>query len=396
MRKEVKLGMAIGGGLIAVLVVYLLVAPPANKSGAQLAGGGGSIIDGSQPGDSAAATGAGATDDRTAAAAATGNRNSAANSTGQAAPTPPANTVIDVQSPLSHDPAKERVAARSGDNATASGDKWSAALNKGKIDKSTESTPAAGAPTAPAAKERVAIKPAPIKHESIAQASVAPVASEPKLYVNPNDAWGGGVSTDAVFGTGTTHAAAGKTGTSHSATSAGTASAAAPAAATAAGGTHVVQSGDTLSSIAMDAYGSAAYYPHILRANPTVNPNNLKLGTVLTLPKADEVKVIASAGEHSAGERGTAALAVVQDVKIDPKTQYQVQSGDSLYKISLKIYGKPTFVERIYEKNKALIGSDPKKLKLGMILELPDKSAAAVASPRQETTSQASTEADRR
>ena len=31
MRKEVKLGMAIGGGLIAVLVVYLLVTPPANS-----------------------------------------------------------------------------------------------------------------------------------------------------------------------------------------------------------------------------------------------------------------------------------------------------------------------------------------------------------------------------
>jgi nucleoid-associated protein YgaU len=393
MRKEVKLGMAIGGGLIAVLVVYLLVAPPANKSGAQLAGGGGggaSIIDGSQPGDPAAATGAGAAEDKTATAAA--NRNGAADGAGQAAP--PANTVVDVQSPPSHEAAKERVAVRSGDNGTPSGDKWSSALNKGKIDKPADATPA---PAAPAAKERVAIKAAPIKHEPIAQANAAPMASEPKLYFKPNDAWGGGVSTDAVFGTGTTHAAAaGKTAAHGASSAAGTSNTSAPAAATAAAGTHVVQSGDTLSSIAMDAYGSAAYYPHILRANPTVNPNNLKLGTVLTLPKADEVRAIAAAGEHSAGERGTAALAVVQDVKIDPKTQYQVQSGDSLYKISLKIYGKPTFVDRLYEKNKALIGSDPKKLKLGMILELPDKSTAAVASPSQETTSQASTEADRR
>ena len=40
MRKEVKLGMVIGSGLIALLVVYLLVAPPNNnKKGAGLANG---------------------------------------------------------------------------------------------------------------------------------------------------------------------------------------------------------------------------------------------------------------------------------------------------------------------------------------------------------------------
>src|SRR5678815_5692357 len=54
MRKDVKLGMAIGGGLIALLVGYLLLGPAANnnKKGTQLAAGGNggatSIID---PGD---------------------------------------------------------------------------------------------------------------------------------------------------------------------------------------------------------------------------------------------------------------------------------------------------------------------------------------------------------
>ena len=55
MRKEVKLGMTIGGGLIALLVVYMLVAPPnQNKAGAQLATGdkGGNIIDPAQTTDS--------------------------------------------------------------------------------------------------------------------------------------------------------------------------------------------------------------------------------------------------------------------------------------------------------------------------------------------------------
>src|SRR5258708_7543338 len=66
MRKEVKLGMTLGGGAVALLVGYLLVAPPSNKKGAQLAGGGGgSIIDNSQPGDLSAG---GAGEDRGAAA----------------------------------------------------------------------------------------------------------------------------------------------------------------------------------------------------------------------------------------------------------------------------------------------------------------------------------------
>src|SRR3954464_14302920 len=77
MRKEVKLGMAIGGGLIAVLVVYLLVTPPANnKNGAQLAGANGtdrSIIEIQQPGEPLSGAAAGTDDKGTAAAKPTGD-----------------------------------------------------------------------------------------------------------------------------------------------------------------------------------------------------------------------------------------------------------------------------------------------------------------------------------
>jgi nucleoid-associated protein YgaU len=145
--------------------------------------------------------------------------------------------------------------------------------------------------------------------------------------------------------------------------------------ATGGGGKYVVKSGDTLSSIAQATYGSAAYYPHILRANPTVNPNNLKLGTELTLPKAEDVRATDTPREHGTG----VAASIAQDVKIDTTHQYRVQSGDSLYKISLKVYGKSTYVEKIYDLNKATIGSDPKKLKLGMVLELPEKTSVATA-----------------
>src|SRR3954467_4974504 len=55
MRKDVKLGMAIGGGLIVLLVGYLLLAPPSNtnKKGTQFAkdGSANNIIDSAGPGD---------------------------------------------------------------------------------------------------------------------------------------------------------------------------------------------------------------------------------------------------------------------------------------------------------------------------------------------------------
>src|SRR5205814_5277273 len=149
-------------------------------------------------------------------------------------------------------------------------------------------------------------------------------------------------------------------------------------------GTHVVREGETFSSIAQTVYGSAAYYPHLIRANPDVNPNNLKLGALLKIPRIEDVK--ATAGEHAAAA-GEKAPASATEPKIDSTRQYRVVANDSLYKISLKLYGKSSYVDKIYEKNKAAIGPDPKKLKLGMILDLPDKSTIAAGEVADQTNS---------
>ncbi|MGB7159272.1 MAG: LysM domain-containing protein, partial [Tepidisphaeraceae bacterium] len=129
----------------------------------------------------------------------------------------------------------------------------------------------------------------------------------------------------------------------------------------AAGGrTHVVKAGETFSSIAAAAYGSPNFYPHIQRANPSLDSTRLKPGMTITLPLADEVKPAASP-----------AVAVAEQ-KIDPRTQYKVQPSDSLYRISEKLYGKADRVEKLYEANKAAIGDDMARLKAGMILKLPE------------------------
>ena len=48
-----------------------------------------------------------------------------------------------------------------------------------------------------------------------------------------------------------------------------------------------------------------------------------------------------------------------------------MQSGDSLHKISMKLYGKIDMVQKIYDLNKSAIGDNPAKLKLGQVLKLP-------------------------
>ncbi len=48
---------------------------------------------------------------------------------------------------------------------------------------------------------------------------------------------------------------------------------------------HTVQSGQTLSNIAYQYYGSAAQWIKILNANPQIDPNRIKPGTKLIIPK---------------------------------------------------------------------------------------------------------------
>jgi nucleoid-associated protein YgaU len=136
--------------------------------------------------------------------------------------------------------------------------------------------------------------------------------------------------------------------------------------------THKVQKGETLSTIAAAAYGSPNLYPYILRANPKIDPTKLKLGMELNMPDISEVKGPEKTPDKSA-EKSTDAGTITHKVEpaVDAKTEYRVQSGDSLHKISMKLYGNISMVQKIYDANKTAIGDNPAKLKLGMVLKLP-------------------------
>ncbi len=45
--------------------------------------------------------------------------------------------------------------------------------------------------------------------------------------------------------------------------------------------------------------------------------------------------------------------------------------SDSLFRISMRLYGSPRMTDAFYEMNRAAIGANPDRLRLGMILRLP-------------------------
>jgi nucleoid-associated protein YgaU len=128
--------------------------------------------------------------------------------------------------------------------------------------------------------------------------------------------------------------------------------------------THIVQPGEMLTSISAAVYGDSRKWKKIAAANPNINPNRLAPGTKLVIPALSSGSSESSAATVTATAAATAAL--------DPQTQYQVQPNDSLYRISMKLYGKADHVDKLYQDNKETIGSDPRRLKLNMVLKLSD------------------------
>src|SRR5207248_10894843 len=114
--------------------------------------------------------------------------------------------------------------------------------------------------------------------------------------------------------------------------------------------THVVKQGESIAKIAEAVYGSQNYWPHIIRANPGIVAEKIRPGMTINLPPDSEVKgsgtaVIASATENAIKPDTTHPALANQ-------TEYEVQSGDSLAKISMKLYGTGAKWQAIYDLNK--------------------------------------------
>lgn len=125
---------------------------------------------------------------------------------------------------------------------------------------------------------------------------------------------------------------------------------------------YTVKPGDTLTSIAQAEYGNGRLYPKIIAANPRLNPRQLRVGQQLTIPDVHASAENSNRQETSSNSTGP---------------HYTVQPGDSLQRISQKLYGNSNHWEKIYEMNKSKIGSSPARIRVGMVLELPQAPTSA-------------------
>lgn len=351
MRKDVKLGFAIGAVLLVVLIVYVLAVSgdsgkktlAQGEESAHVQDGGVSL----EPMD------------------------------GEAAPVPPPAPAAEFNPPAeggtdpfapAPNPSSNNVAKSEGSAGDPpSKDDWNKILNEqlvlmtetpqstGEIPSGEPATPLAapgnGARPAPAAAE-----PAAISNSGAANESASPTAPPPAAQPRPVEP----PAAETVEPPTVRPSATPKV-----VPPAGNVPVASPK-----GREHIVQFGETLSSISAAAYGNPNFYPHILRANPTLDPDRIQPGTKIIVPDAAAVR------PASAAPAGQAAVAAAP---LDASKQYRVQAGDSLHGISLRLYGESSKSEAIYQLNKQTIGEDPHKLRIGQVLQLPSAPPARAA-----------------
>ena len=117
---------------------------------------------------------------------------------------------------------------------------------------------------------------------------------------------------------------------------------------------HTLAEGDTFVSLAGQYYDDEKQFDVIRRANPQLDPRRLKIGDLVVIPALD------GAGQP----KGLPPLNGRPDT-------HTVRPGETLSDIASSRLGRSALWDDIYELNRSLIGEDPARLTVGMVLKLP-------------------------
>ncbi len=121
------------------------------------------------------------------------------------------------------------------------------------------------------------------------------------------------------------------------------------------GTTYTVKAGETLWSIAAGTIGSGYNWVDIQEANKLTNADSIEVGQKLAIPKV---------AKREGGQIANASV----EVKRPADGKYTVQKGDSLWNISVNVYGTGFRWTEIAKANSIV---DPNLIFTGSVLMLP-------------------------
>ncbi len=137
--------------------------------------------------------------------------------------------------------------------------------------------------------------------------------------------------------------------------------------------THTVASGETMSSIAKRYFGSENKWTLVAKANPSIDPTSMKVGTKLRIPSQGAIAAANGGSGSTPKSPGTTPGATAAG------GNHVIASGETLSSLSRQYYGSAKHWRKIYEANKSAIGSDPAALKVGQKLVIPSRTTVVGA-----------------
>lgn len=157
-----------------------------------------------------------------------------------------------------------------------------------------------------------------------------------------------------------------------------------------------MQEGDTYPSLAMMFYGDARYTGFLMRSNPQVTGGKLQPGQIVKIPPmpgqptasraalppsvaSQPTPGLASPSTPAnttaapSGAAATPSAPLGQGSQVAAATRsYRVREGDSFYGIARDMLGDATRWQEVFEMNRDAVKGDPKRLRTGQTIRLPE------------------------
>lgn len=159
--------------------------------------------------------------------------------------------------------------------------------------------------------------------------------------------------------------------------------------------THRVTGSETFASLAKTYYGRPQLAEFLMHSNPQItDTTRLPRGTAVMIPplpddrqvaeaarKARELKATAARPANTAAAPATTSApaggtAKAAETAASNRRTYTVKSGDTFYDIARDQLGASSRWKELLEMNRSVVKGDPKNLRPGHVLILPDREAA--------------------